>query len=290
MKQHYQLQQHVPTEKMPLGIVHIQMGQSDRKVFHDHNHSEIVVVPRGTGIHLMNGKEAEIKTGDLLVVHPGFVHAYDRVETLEVINLIYDAQRLYLPVLDAGQLPLFNTFFPVNARAARCTAEPLLTLSPPDLAKVMGIIGRMKRELSSNQRGCCFYSLALLMEIIVLIGRLREDEEEKEPIPFRIGDSLKYIKTHFQHTVSVEQLAKDAGMSRRSFFQQFKNVTGCSPIQYLIRLRISRAADMLRQSGLRINEIAYQCGFPDSNYFCKTFHRQTGMSPRQFRQKNRCGS
>ena len=111
-----------------------------------------------------------------------------------------------------------------------------------------------------------------------------------EPIPFRIGDSLKYIKTHFQHTVSVEQLAKDAGMSRRSFFQQFKNVTGCSPIQYLIRLRISRSADLLRQSGLRINEIAYQCGFPDSNYFCKVFHRHTGMSPRQFRQKNRSGS
>ena len=281
--QHYHLLEHVPVEKMPLGIVHIPMGKSCRKRFHDHNHSEIVVIPNGNGTHLLDGKEVEIKTGDLLVVHPGFVHAYDHVENLEVINIIYDARRLYLPILDAGRLPLFNTFFPIDAHSVRCTAEPVLTLSPPELKKILGIIQRMKQELNSKQPGCSFFSLALLMEIIVSIGRLHHETEAKETVPFRIGTSLEYIKTHYRNPISVEQLAKKAGMSRRSFFQHFKNAAGCGPIQYLIQLRISRAVDLLLQSDLRINEIAYQCGFPDSNHFCKVFRMQMGISPRQFR-------
>ena len=73
---------------------------------------------------------------------------------------------------------------------------------------------------------------------------------------------------------------------QRNFFLQFKNAAGCSPIQYLIKLRISRAEELLTDTTIPIGEIAGKCGFSDSNYFCKTFHRHTGMSPRQFRQKN----
>ncbi|MOA52885.1 HTH-type transcriptional activator RhaS [compost metagenome] len=65
-----------------------------------------------------------------------------------------------------------------------------------------------------------------------------------------------------------------------------KKQTGNTPQRYLNRLRLLQARQMLRQDETRITDIAYQCGFGDSNHFSTLFKREFGYSPRTLRQND----
>ncbi len=78
-------------------------------------------------------------------------------------------------------------------------------------------------------------------------------------------------------------------MSERTFLRRFREATGFAPIDYVIRARIRRAADLLADlnAGLSITEIAFRCGFQDSNYFSRQFRRYIGTNPRNYRRHPR---
>jgi transcriptional regulator GlxA family with amidase domain len=79
-------------------------------------------------------------------------------------------------------------------------------------------------------------------------------------------------------------MAKAAAMSDRSFVRRFKEATGFSPMDYVIRKRVHRATRLLGDPGPKpsITEIAFACGFNDSNYFTRQFRRVMGSPPRNF--------
>lgn len=281
---HYHLQDFMPQKHMPLWVVPIFAGKHHARSFHDHFHSELVIILSGTGEHLLNGETKSVTAGDVLLIHPGVIHAYDKTSDLALVNIIYDAKQLYLPVLDGYSLPLFKLFFPENPGDVSCSALPLLHLEKDELNKAANIINEMNRELKENRSGNNLLSLALLMQIIVILCRAGEHSVKKSDPPFRIGKSISYLKTHYHTAVSIKELAKQANMSMRNFFLIFKKTTGCTPIQYLINLRITHASELLLHTNLNITEIAQECGFSDSNYFCRKFREITGTPPQKFRK------
>ena len=271
---------------MPLGVVYMYRSSWRPKRFHDHDHSEIAIILKGRCTHLFEGQSVPVRAGDLLVVHPGSTHTYDQFEQLELVNIVYDARRLYLPILDGSRMPLFQILFPDDPEKIHRSAEPVLHLESNELETIAGMIRNMELELKSARPGSNLYSLAVFLQIVVMLCRLYSGTDQLKTMPFQIGEAVAYINTHYRQNITIEQLARKACMSRRNLFLQFKKTAGCSPIQYLLRLRISRATELLLYSELPVGDIAAQCGFSDSNYFCKIFRAQTGLSPRQFRLKN----
>ena len=89
---------------MPLWVVPIPAGKHHARSFHDHFHSELVIILSGTGEHLLNGEKRSVSAGDVLLIHPGVIHGYDKTADMELVNILYDAKRLYLPVLDGYSL------------------------------------------------------------------------------------------------------------------------------------------------------------------------------------------
>lgn len=287
---HYTLQTYIPAEQMPLWVIPIARGTHSCRNFHDHNISEIVVILHGPGVHLMNGKAVPLRTGDVLVVHPGAVHAYDQVGGLELVNILYDSRKLILPALDGCTLPLFRTFFPDWKEPPSASPEPVLHLDSEALEHIAGRIQHLNTELRGRRPGCSLFGLSLLIEIAVELCRMGKSQGKEKDAPYRIGEAVRYMNAHYAQPVSVDELAKKACMSRRSFFLQFKNAAGCSPVQYLMRLRIMHATELLLYSRTNISGIAWECGFTDSNYFCRKFREFTGVSPRQYRLRNSFGT
>lgn len=99
----------------------------------------------------------------------------------------------------------------------------------------------------------------------------------------QIGGLLSYLEQHYAEPITVSELAERAGVSVSSVLRAFKRATGMAPIDYLLHIRIDRAAQLLRETDLRMTEIATQVGFANSSYFCKQFKHLTGLSPRAFR-------
>jgi AraC-like DNA-binding protein len=85
----------------------------------------------------------------------------------------------------------------------------------------------------------------------------------------------------------VAGLAQLAGMSPTHFARVFKATFGTSPIDWLRRERISQAKRRLAETTAAIKEVAEQVGYGDRYFFSKDFRQHTGLSPRQFRQRER---
>lgn len=91
----------------------------------------------------------------------------------------------------------------------------------------------------------------------------------------------RYIDAFF----GVEVLAKNIGIHRSFLCRLFKQKLGITPVKYLISLRIQKALSLLKETDLRISEIAFKVGYSNPNYFTKEIHRATGISPREFRSQ-----
>ncbi len=98
-----------------------------------------------------------------------------------------------------------------------------------------------------------------------------------------IARARAFIDEHYVETVSLASAAKAARLSAVHFCRVFKKATGFGFSAYLARMRIDRAKSLLRDSGLRINEIATTVGFASTPNFNRVFKRLVGRSPTKFR-------
>jgi AraC family transcriptional regulator len=103
-------------------------------------------------------------------------------------------------------------------------------------------------------------------------------------LTYRVFERVRvFIEDNVGERMSLQDLARVAGISRFHFARQFRLRTGESPMGYLLRRRIERAKPMLRgPSAKRISEIAADLGFADQSHFARTFRRLVGMSPSDF--------
>ncbi|RXZ78833.1 helix-turn-helix domain-containing protein [Paenibacillaceae bacterium] len=91
--------------------------------------------------------------------------------------------------------------------------------------------------------------------------------------------SIAYLENHYSDKISREQLAAVAGISRSHYSTLFKQLTGFSPSEYLTRLRVHRAMELLISGSGTLREIALKVGYKDEFYLSRRFKQQTGASP-----------
>ena len=127
--------------------------------------------------------------------------------------------------------------------------------------------------------------------LTVLIALLLESEsgENKSGAPFsnKIGEALNYIHINAYSDVDLDYAASLCYMSRDRFNHVFKETTGYPPGKYLSIIRIERAKALLSDIGMTPGECAKSVGFSDPNYFCRVFRKETGVSPREYRESGK---
>ncbi len=99
----------------------------------------------------------------------------------------------------------------------------------------------------------------------------------------RIQKMLSYIYGHYRETITLEDIAKAADISRSEAGRCFKRYMNCSPIDALIQYRLQVAHRLLNETTLSLQEICDSCGFHSTNYFSRRFHKEYGYAPSQNR-------
>jgi AraC family transcriptional regulator len=103
---------------------------------------------------------------------------------------------------------------------------------------------------------------------------------------WRLKRVVEYVDTNLSNKVSLLDLAAVAGLSRMHFASQFRGATGLRPHDFLLRRRIRRSEELLRNSTMPIVEIALSVGFQTQAHFTTVFKRYVGCTPRQWRNGN----
>ncbi|WP_022666964.1 AraC family transcriptional regulator [Desulfospira joergensenii] len=100
----------------------------------------------------------------------------------------------------------------------------------------------------------------------------------------RVDKALKKIHGGFDHPIQVEELAGLVNMSQSAFHRAFKEVTACSPLQYIKKIRLNKSLDLLMEQKLRVNEAAARVGYESPSQFSREFKRYFGRSPAAYIQ------
>ena len=135
------------------------------------------------------------------------------------------------------------------------------------------------------------FSTSGLCYLLLKLRKLTRGTANKErgvAIANRIYASIKRINDYVTEDLSVAALAEECRVSEEYYCRIFKQFTGTSPTKYINALRISRACDLLQKNpDSKIEEIGRECGFNHITYFNKIFKRETGLSPTEFKAKNK---
>ncbi len=96
--------------------------------------------------------------------------------------------------------------------------------------------------------------------------------------------AITYIYENYTHKIECEDVAKATGYSQAHLRHIFKEECGVSIMEYVNDVRMSHAAEMLRNTSYGITDIAFFTGFSDSNYFSAAFRKKYGVSPKMYRK------
>ncbi len=106
-------------------------------------------------------------------------------------------------------------------------------------------------------------------------------EEQSETV---VSKAKAYIKENYGRDISLDDVSREVNVSPYYFSKLFKEEEGQNFIEYLTKIRIDKARQLLREENLSIKEISIMVGYSDPNYFSRLFRKQMDMSPREYRE------
>lgn len=128
-----------------------------------------------------------------------------------------------------------------------------------------------------------------LLELLALVAErlAHADERELRTAPGEtqaaLGRALTYIEAHLADRIRVAEIARTANLSTRSLMRLFRKEVGATVVDFILRRRIARARQLLRQDVRTCAEIAFECGFGSVQHFNRIFRRFENASPTQWR-------
>ena len=133
------------------------------------------------------------------------------------------------------------------------------------------------------------------MEEIRTIGAMREQEQKDTDMASGQGKryskpvelSLQLIEGSYDRNISLDEICREAAVSRNYFCYLFKREVGVSVWNYLTQLRMERAKKLLEETDLRSYEIAFQVGYDNPSYFSRIFKKYEQMTPNEYRENRK---
>jgi AraC family L-rhamnose operon regulatory protein RhaS len=242
---------------------------------HHHDFHEIVLVEQGAGIHIFNGQPQSLCGGCVCFVRDHDRHLYEQTENLYLTNVLWRGPQAFrfltglqdlLPQERDGRYP---SHWRISNRVMAQAKILIAQLQVPEDGDATE--QRLRQELT-------FMQLLLLLRQ----GCREQGSDAQEARLLRL---LDWLNEHYSEDIDWDALADRFSLSLRTLHRQLKQQTGSTPQRYLNRLRLLQARHLLRHSDMRITDIAYQCGFGDSNHFSTLFRREFGCAPRAERQQ-----
>lgn len=223
---------------------------------------------------------------DLVLVGPGLVHTWEQADCVSCdireVTIQFSSDLFCKSMMEKSQMKSLAVMFDRSSRGLKFGMKSILRI----YSKL--------QELLATESG--FYRVMRLLEIFYELS-VADDYEQLSTSAFaqaqgssdsrRIKAVEEYINANYQRNVSLQELAGVVRMTPTAFSRFFHQRTGRTLSDYIIDVRLGRAARMLADTTMTIAEICYDCGFNNISNFNRIFKKKRGCSPTEFRSNYR---
>ena len=265
------------TEDFPLQLYCIDKNHPKYEMAHHfHTNLEIMRILKGKSAVQLNDRKYDATAGDVFFINSQVVHSAMPDESVyecivfdpSFLSINSEFEEFINRILNHD---MFIKEFSRDSEINKITALLFESLkNPKNKFAVMGNLYSLFGEFINKK---------------YFDERLHIENDNAKNL-YKLKKVLNFMRASYSKHITLDDMAKTAGVSPKYFCSFFKNMTSKKPMEYLNSYRVEKASSMLLTSDHSITDIAYSCGFNDLSYFIKVFKDFKGISPKQFRIKN----
>lgn len=251
---------------------------------HTHEYFQIYYIEKGSLIHFIENKYSELYQSDMFIIPPGVIHYI----APEPNTVFYSFSFMPDFLCENIQNNKFVTLFLKNLLTDK-NILPKVSVDSKDIFYIETIMERILDEFNSKSFGFVeiIHSCAVL-----LVGVLARNYFEKNTLPEYFDNSknfvlhcIDYINNNFAEKLTLDEMSKQAAMSKNNFCKLFKKMTGHSFNNYLNICRIKKSVEYIKE-GYKITAIYGLCGYSDFSTFYRNFKKIMGVSPQKYKKNS----
>ncbi len=224
--------------------------------------------------HTVSGEIHEHRLGanQGFLICPGQINLYtaDEKRPWKYVWLEFDGMRVKEFLLKAGLDQDHPVYRPQSIEQGNRLRDHMLYFSEHTTSSSLHLVGH----------------LSLFLDELIEYSADRRENDEKKEHDYYIHEAVVYIQQNYQRELSVDEVANFCKLNRNYFSRRFKELIGSTPQEFLIRQRLTSAAELLRLTDLPIKNIADQCGYTNQLHFSQAFKKYYGLPPREWRRQN----
>ena len=235
---------------------------------HYHNLFEIYFLESGSCNYFIDNKSYNVEKGDIVLIPEGVIH-----------NTLYNEEPHSRLLINCS-----GRFIP--ASVASSMQSIIYLYRNPDISEnILEIFRKIESEAKnpdefSNDVLRCYTHM-----LFFLLARNKNKYTADDNNSAYIEEIIKNIQMNFANEISLSETAKVYSISPEHLSRTFKKETGFGFLEYVTVVRLRQAEYMLRHNGdVSVSEVAYSCGFNDSNYFSQKFKKFYGHSPSELKK------
>jgi len=241
---------------------------------HYHDFWEIMIVEKGSGIHVLNDQPYVLGSGTVCFIRADDHHLFENVEELNLINVLYRSPHGFRYLAD------ISAFLPTRDLP---DGQLNWQISHADLQQAKQVISKLSELMADPSPESIAASEGQFLQLLIMLRRGCFQNRGGGSREQRLQGLIRWLQKNYCNEIDWLALAEQFALPLRTLHRQLKQQTGMTPQRYLNRLRLLEARRQLQQSDKTITEIAHACGFSDSNHFSTQFRNEFAHSPKMLR-------
>ncbi len=264
------------------------------KDLHRHQYIQINYVHMGSGYHIINNNKIDICKGDIFIIPPYIPHSIisNESDALEIFEFEFSTNFISFNTGGESQESYMDFAYLEPFMVLEEDVKPRFNLDQSKQAEIECILNEVRTEYNEKSAGFTLIAKALLLKLLVIVGRaysgaIKGTETEKVLNTYKkiVSLSVEYINQNYDKNINLNDVAAAVNYSRSHFSFLFKTVMGQTFIEYLNRIRIEKATELLQSSNLSITDISYTVGFNTITNFNKNFKHYIGITPKAYKNR-----
>lgn len=241
---------------------------------HYHEDYEIYFLVSGNRKYFVDNKIYTLQPNQVVIFHPDVSH-----QVTVNLNIPYERFLLYITP------PLFSSIIKENPALKIQKNTQLFNLSENDFHEAIAYFSELEKERRENDAYSPDFIKNIIAQLLLFVQRHNDSTRiEVNSIDFRIQSAVDYILENYTEPISLENAAEVACMSPSYFSRVFHQTTALTFKEFLTKLRIDKACELLENTKSHIADIAQTVGFNAESHFAAAFRAINGMSPNQYRK------